>query len=163
MNSSGASYKMNEVSELEYILIQLRSVATETVTGSRGDAVPIEYWHVPLASVPLLGQLAEERGHASAYAEIIMRAFDSRAKTAQTRLADNGQRVAIADPDERREAFDAWIGDLFVERTSAPARMKASMNTARELTAQLVEAQAIGALDDVQRIMLELSAVMAID
>ena len=154
---------MTEVTELEYIITQLRSCATETVTGSRGDAVPIEYWHVPLSSVSLLGQLAAERGQASAYAEVIMRGFDSRAKTAQTRLADNGQRVAIADPLLRREAFDAWIGDLFIERQSAPARMKASMNTARELTAQLVAAQAAGDLDDVQRIMLELSAIMAID
>lgn len=150
----------NGQAHIDALVTQLCEGLTQTATNPKAGNKPIEYWHIPIGNVSLLGELAEARGKLSDYLQIVQLAFDNRLKTAQTTTDENNKRTDTLTLEEKRDRANAFMQKLYTVQESEATRTKRAMKSVAALVVELQAAQAAGDLDAVARISQEMQSAM---
>ena len=146
---------------VESIVAILKEGATTTTTNPREGGEAIEYYHVPIGLVDDLCKLATLREKSSDYSSIIVRAFDVKAKTAQTTIEKgDSSRKDTLSIDEKKVRFDKWIDVLFTKYESEATANKRVMSSMKELVVALTKAQADGDVEAIAEITEQMSVAM---
>ena len=146
---------------LEEVIAILKEGATLTATNPREGGEAIEYWHIPISHVTMLGALATLREKESDYTSIIVRAFDVKAKTVQTTVEKGeSSRKDTLTIDEKKARFDNWIDVLFTVAESEATANKRVMSSMKELVVALTKAQKDGDVEAIAEITAQMSVAM---
>ena len=128
--------------EIDDTVASICNAAVFVSTTPKAGAKAIEYLVIPSDAIELVGTLATLRGKADDYTGRIVKAYATLAKTAQT-TQDKSEtsRKDTLTLDQKRKAFNAWVGKLFTVQESEASQNKKTMASMKELVKALKKAQ----------------------
>lgn len=135
--------KTEIIEKLKAILAAIKAALVWTSTNPREGADKIEYLHLPNDKMQLLLELATLREKESDFWEVLMKAFSTKFKTAQT-VQDKSEtsRRDTLDKKAKRICADKLVEKLFTVQESEATKNKQGMADIKTLWAELGEAQA---------------------
>lgn len=147
--------------EIDDTVSSICNAAELIKTTPKSGATAIEYLVIPSDAIELVGTLATLRGKADDYTGRIVKAYATLAKTAQT-TQDKSEtsRKDTLTLDQKRKAFDAWVGKLFTSQESEASKNKQGMADIKTLWAELGAAQAAKDTARVAELNAQIEAVM---